>query len=158
MFTLNNILKAAKAGSVYYDTTLYSKRGDYRMLMSSCEFELSDGKILSIAPGMYWDENSVPYILQWAFPKSGMYAIPALIHDALYFETSTTQRYADNEFKLWMQALEVSKWQVWFRYWAVRVFGGGWWRKNLNNPRERALHNRKLITIKDVINTENSFA
>lgn len=147
MFTLTNILEKAKAGSVYYDTPLYSKRGDYRMLMSSCVFELSNGKILSIAPGMYWDENSVPYILQWAFPKSGMYAIPALIHDALYFDTTTTKDFADKEFKMWMQALEVRKRQVWFRYTAVKLFGGSYWKRNTHNPRERTLHNRKLIKL-----------
>ena len=147
MFTLSNILKLAKAGSVYYDTPLWSKKGDYRMLMSSCVFELSDGRILSLAPGMYWDENSVPYILQWAFPKSGMYAIPALVHDALYFDTTTTKDFADKEFKMWMQALEVRKRQVWFRYTAVKLFGGSYWRRNTNNPRERTLHNRKLIKL-----------
>ena len=113
MFTLKNILELAKAGSVYYDTPLYSKRGDYRMLMSTCEFELSNGKILSIAPGMYWDENSVPYIFQWAFPKSGMYAIPALIHDALYFDTTTTKDFADKEFKKWMCAIGCSSLIAW---------------------------------------------
>lgn len=147
MFTLKNILEKAKAGSVYYDTPLWSKKGDYRMLMSSCVFELSDGRILSIAPGMYWDENSVPYVLQWAFPKSGMYAIPALVHDALYFDTTTTKDFADKEFKMWMQALEVRKRQVWFRYTAVKLFGGSYWKRNTHNPRERALHNRKLIKL-----------
>ena len=147
MFTLKNILEKAKAGSVYYDTPLWSKKGDYRMLMSSCVFELSNGKILSIAPGMYWDENSVPYILQWAFPKSGMYAIPALVHDALYFDTTTTKDFADKEFKMWMQALEVRKRQVWFRYTAVKLFGGSYWKRNTHNPRERTLHNRKLIKL-----------
>lgn len=148
MFTLTNILELAKAGSVYYDTPLWSKKGDYRMLMSSCEFELSDGRILSIAPGMYWDENSVPYVFQWAFPKSGMYAIPALVHDALYFDTTTTKDFADKEFKMWMQALEVRKRQVWFRYTAVKLFGGSYWKRNTHNPRERTLHNRKLIKLK----------
>lgn len=113
MFTLKNILELAKAGSVYYDTPLYSKRGDYRMLMSTCEFELSNGKILSIAPGMYWDENSVPYIFQWAFPKSGMYAVPALVHDALYFDTTTSREYADKEFKKWMCAIGCSSLIAW---------------------------------------------
>lgn len=147
MYNLTNILPAAKAAKVYNDTPLYSKDGRYRMLTSSVSFLLSDGKVLAIAPGMYWDENSVPYILQWAFPKSGIYAIPALVHDALYFDTSTSQAFADNEFKLWMQALGISNRQVWFRYWAVRLFGRKWWKRNVTNPRERCLHNRKLITL-----------
>ena len=148
MFTLKNILEKAKAGSVYYDTPLWSKKGDYRMLMSSCVFELSDGRILSIAPGMYWDENSVPYVLQWAFPKSGMYAVPALIHDALYFDTTTSQEYADKEFKKWMCAVGCSRFQCAFRYLAVRLFGGSYWKRNTHNPSERTLHNRKLIKLK----------
>lgn len=147
MFTLENILEKAKAGAVYYDTPLWSKRGDYRMLMSDCAFQLSTGHVLSIRAGMYWDENSVPYILQWAFPKSGMYAVPALIHDALYFDTTTSQKFADDEFKKWMCAVGCSRFQCWFRYWAVRIFGGGYWRRNLKKPRERALHNRKLISL-----------
>ena len=147
MFTLTNILEKAKAGAVYYDTPLWSKKGDYRMLMSSCVFELSNGKILSIAPGMYWDENSVPYILQWAFPKSGMYAVPALVHDALYFDTTTSQKFADKEFKKWMCAVGCSKFQCEFRYLAVRLFGGGYWKRNTHNPSERTLHNRKLIKL-----------
>lgn len=103
--------------------------------------------MLLLQEGVYWDENSIPYLLQWAFPKSGMYAVAALIHDALYFETATDRRFADVEFKIWMQALGVSKRQVWFRYWAVRLAGWIYWNKNVSNPRERCIHNRKLIKI-----------
>lgn len=152
MFTLDNILPAAKAVSVYYDSPAYSKKGDYRVLCTDVTFQLSDGTILAIQSGMYWDENSIPYILQWAFPKSGMYAIPALIHDALYFDTTTSQKYADDEFKKWMKALDVNKRQIWFRYYAVRLFGGSYWNRNKNNPRERAIHNRKHITLFAVLN------
>jgi hypothetical protein len=117
------------------------------MLKSSVAFMLSNGRALAIRPGFYWDENSIPYVFQWAFPKSGMYAIPALVHDALYFDTSTTRLFADNEFKYWLQALGVSRRQVCFRYWAVRLFGWLYWRKNRKEPGERCLHNRTLITI-----------
>lgn len=147
MFTLSNILNAARSNMVYFDTPCFSKRGDYRMLMCEVSFQLSTGQVLTIDAGMYWDENSIPYVFQWAFPKSGMYAVPAMIHDALYFDTSTSQRFADDEFKIWMQVLGVSRWQVWFRYWAVRLFGGLYWSKNVKRPGERCLHNRKLIKL-----------
>ena len=151
MFTKENILSAAKSNAVYVDTPCYSRNGKYRMLMSPCTFLLSDGRKLSIEAGMYWDENSIPYIFQWAFPKSGMYAVATLVHDALYFNTTTSQRFADDEFKYWMKALEVSKWQVFFRYWAVRLFGWLYWNKNVNNPSERCLRNRNLIKITNAI-------
>jgi hypothetical protein len=147
MFNRYNIINAAKKCEVYSDAPMYNRKGAYRMLKSDVAFRLSNGAILSIKAGMYWDENSIPYIFQWAFPKSGMYAVPALVHDALYFDTGTSQRFADNEFKYWMQAMGCSKQQIWFRYWAVRLFGGGYWRKNKKNPRLRCLHNRELITI-----------
>jgi len=147
MFTLRNILRYAKANSVYVDTPCYSHKGKYRMLKSNVFFRLSNNDCLFIQKGVYWDESSVPYILQWAFPKSGIYAIPSLIHDALYFKTETSREFADKEFKTWMQALGTSKFQVFFRYWAVKLFGWIYWRRNVNNPSERCMHNRQLIYI-----------
>jgi hypothetical protein len=147
MVTAYNVLRMAKEANVYSDAPMYSRKGASRILKSDVQFRLSNGKILSIQAGMYWDENSIPYIFQWAFPKSGKYAVPALVHDALYFDTSTSQRFADDEFKYWMRAVGCSKQQIWFRYWAVRLFGGSYWRKNKNSPRVRCLHNRELIKI-----------
>ncbi|ULT44151.1 DUF1353 domain-containing protein [Niabella defluvii] len=99
MLTVENILERAKANALYVDTPCFSRNGKYRMLKSNVCFLLTNGARLEVAAGMYWDENSIPYIFQWAFSKSGMYAAAALVHDALYFDTSTTQRFADDEFK-----------------------------------------------------------
>lgn len=142
-----NVLHLAKQGAVYADTPLYTQQGKYRRLCTAVTFYLSNETMLVINEGMVWDENSIPYLLQWAFPKSGKYAIPALIHDALYFDTTTSQKFADDEFKLWMKWLKISSFQIWFRYNAVRWFGGRWWKKNINNPGERCITNRKIIKL-----------
>lgn len=147
MITLYNILARAKAASVYVDTPLFSKNGRYRMLMCDVDFELSDGRILQLQEGIYWDENTVPYVLQWAFPKSGMYAVPALVHDALYFHTQGQRGLADKEFYKWMRALGTCRFQSKMRYWMVRLFGWIYWERNIYNPRERTLRNRELITL-----------
>lgn len=153
MITKENVISKAKTNGVYMDSPCYSKDGKFRMLKSNVKFLLSNDKVLQIKKGMYWDENSIPWIFQWAFPKSGIYAIPALIHDALYFDTTTSQEFADMEFKYWMEALGISKFQCKVRYLMVRLFGWKWWNKNLKNPGERCKHNRKLIIIK---NEENN--
>ena len=119
------------------------------MLTSLVIFKLEDGKKLRIEPGFYWDENTIPWIFQWAFPKSGMYAVPALVHDALYYDTTTTQKYADEEFVKWMKALETSKFQLWWRKNIVRLFGWIHWNRNVVEPSQRCLHNRTKIKIYD---------
>ncbi|MFC4262488.1 DUF1353 domain-containing protein [Ferruginibacter yonginensis] len=143
----SNVLALATAAEVYYDTPLFTNKGVFRAIKTSVCFELSNGSHLIIREGMYWDENSIPYLLQWAFPKSGKYAVPALIHDALYYKATTTQKFADDEFKYWMQHLNISKFQIAFRYYAVRLFGGSWFKKNVTRPGERCLHNKQLIDI-----------
>lgn len=147
MITLSNVYEKAKKNLVYCDTPIYSKKGEYRKLCSDVIFELSDKRILHIKKGFIWDENSIPLLLQFLFPKSGKYAVAALVHDALYYKTETTQFFADNEFKIWMKALKISEFQIKFRYWAVSVFGYKSWYKNLYNPSWRTKCNRKLITL-----------
>lgn len=144
----DNVRAVAQACNAYVDTPICSKEGKYRMLKSDVMWKLSDGTTLTIEAGMWWDENSIPWALQWAFPKSGIYAVPALIHDALYFDTTTSQKFADNEFRMIMEAMHIKPSQVKFRFLAVRLFGGIYWRKNLKNPGSLTIHNRKFITIK----------
>jgi hypothetical protein len=147
VITLENVLELAKAGNVYSDTALYTDEGKFRMLKEDVTFLLPDGKLLHIQKGMIWDENSIPWFLQWLFPKSGKYAPPALVHDALYYDTTTSQEYADNVYRQFLEAVKASAFQVKWRYWGVSKFGDSWWRKNKYHPGPRVIHNRKLITI-----------
>lgn len=157
IITLENVLELAMAGEVYADTPLYADDGKFRMLTEDVTFLLPDGKLLHVKKGMYWDENSVPWIFSWLFPRSGKYAVPALAHDALYYDTTTSQEFADNFYKQLLQAVNASTFQVKCRLMAVHLRGWKWWRKNKYTPGERTLHNRKLINItKPDFNYENA--
>lgn len=145
MYTLSNIYEAVKKGKVYSDFPMADKIGKYRKLDEPVSFKLSNGKLLIISEGFEWDENSIPFIFQPFFPKSGIYAVPALIHDALYYLTEGEQKFADMEYGIWMCALRLKPKQIAFRLWGVDIFGDKWWKRNLTNPKDRCLRNRKLI-------------
>lgn len=145
MHTLSTIYATAQAGKVYADAPVFDPAGRYRRLTEDVTFLLSSGVVLTIQKGFEWDENSIPFLLQPFFPKSGIYAIPALVHDALYYLTVGDQKFADMEFAMWMCALRVKPKQIAFRLWAVDTFGDKWWNKNLRNPGERCIYNRTKI-------------
>jgi len=145
VITIQNIKLHASNGSVYVDTPSYYE-AHIRILKSDVTFALSTGELLTIKAGFEWDEVSVPFLLQWAFPKSGKYAYSAMVHDALYYALYKSQKYADDEFKVWMDAT-INKNQSLLRWSFVRLFGGIYWRKNKRKPSKRYLHNNQLITI-----------
>jgi hypothetical protein len=147
MITLYNVLDKFKEGYMYADTPVYDKKGKYRKLSYSIMVELSNGQVMSISRGFTWDENSIPWILQPLFPKSGLYAPSALIHDALYYLTVHERDWVEKEYIKWMAATGVSPKQMAFRYWAVKTFGGRWWNRNKNNPRKLCIANRRYLTL-----------
>jgi hypothetical protein len=143
---LNNIKSLIDSNTVLYSDSPSFLNPKIRVLTSNVKFLLSDGKTLSIGKGFEWDEVSVPYILQWAFPKSGKYAISALVHDALYYKTYKSQKFADDEFKKWMD-VTINPVQSWLRWMFVRIVGGIFWKKNIKNPSSRVLWNQDCIKI-----------
>jgi hypothetical protein len=144
---LYNLTMLAMTANVYVDTPSYYEPR-IRILKEDVNFLLSTGELLTIKAGFEWDEVSVPYLLQWAFPKSGKYAYSAMVHDALYYALHHSQKFADDEFKKWMDATgNINVNQSWLRWAFVRMFGGIYWNKNVRKPSERYLKNRKLITI-----------
>lgn len=145
--TLYNIQEKLLNGAIYSDYPVYSKSGKYRKLNTDIIFNLSNGQYLTIHRGFTWDENSIPWILQPFFHKSGMYAASALVHDALYYLTIHERKWVEDEFRRWMIATGVSKRQVFFRYWAVKIFGWRWWNRNKKRPSDRCIHNRKYIIL-----------
>jgi hypothetical protein len=144
---LPSLERYARKASVYNDTPSYYEE-HIRILKKDVNFWLSTNEMLTIKAGFEWDEVSVPYLLQWAFPKSGKYAYSALVHDALYYSVHHSQKFADDEFRKWMYATgNISKRQIYLRWLFVRMFGGIYWKKNVNKPSARCLHNRKLVEI-----------
>lgn len=145
--TFWNLSQRAAAASVYVDTPSYYELS-IRILKEDVKFLLSTGELLTIKAGFEWDEVSVPYLLEWAFPKSGKYAYSAMVHDALYYAAHKSQKFADDEFKKWMDAtVSINKKQTLIRWAFVRIFGSIYWNKNEKTPSKRYLKNRKLITI-----------
>ena len=145
--TLKNIKSLVESNVLLYSDTPSFWEPKIRILTSDIKFLLSDGKTLYIKKGFEWDEVSVPYIFQWVFPKSGKYAISALVHDALYYAQYKSQKFADNEFKKWMD-VTINPNQSFIRWLFVRVFGYIYWSKNSRNPGSRLLWNQGLIKIK----------
>jgi hypothetical protein len=145
--TIENIKDMAEKFCIYSDKPVMDKRGKFRELTSDITYRLSNGMHLEIKAGFRWDEASVPWILQPLFPKSGIHSFAALPHDALYFLTKTTKEFADREYVFWMLAVGVSPSQVKWRWFAVRVFGWSWWKKNMKNPSENCKRNRNYIRI-----------
>jgi hypothetical protein len=138
----------AMTASVYVDTPSYYEPR-IRILKEDVKFLLSTGELLTIKAGFEWDEVSVPYLLQWAFPKSGKYAYSAMVHDALYYASYKSQKFADDEFRKWMEATaNISTNQRWLRWVFVRTFGWIYWSANINKPSARFLRNQKYIRIK----------
>jgi hypothetical protein len=144
---LYNLTMLAMTANVYVDTPSYYEP-HIRILKKDVKFLLSTGELLTIRAGFEWDEVSVPYLLQWAFPKSGKYAYSAMVHDALYYASYKSQKFADDEFKKYMNATGgINKKQTWLRWAFVRIFGGIYWNKNKRKPSKRCLKNQQLITI-----------
>jgi hypothetical protein len=128
---------------VYADTPNY---WDYhvRVLTEAVTFKLSNGRIITLEKGFEWDEASIPWLFSWAFPKSGKYAYSALVHDAIYYAKYDSRKFADKEFRYWMQATLNNRLQIAVRYYIVRLFGWMYWDAKLSN---RAINNQKLISI-----------
>ena len=129
-------------GRIYADEPSYIE-DNIRILRTDVAFQFSDTEYIEIYAGFEWDEASVPYLLQWAYPKSGKYAPSALIHDALYYLRYKSRAYADRVFYEWMKAT-INRDQAIIRYLFVRAFGWIYWNKK---PSQRALKNRTLIKI-----------
>lgn len=155
MITLYSIQDKLLNESIYCDYPVYSKSGKYRRLKTSVQFLLSNNQVLTIDKGFTWDENSIPWILQPFFPKSGMYASSALVHDSLYYLTVNNRMWVEREYMKWMIASGVSMKQAIFRYIAVILFGGRWWNRNKKRPSKRCINNRKLLSLGQMQSVEH---
>jgi hypothetical protein len=144
--TRENIIHLANT-QLYLDKPVFNANGKYRELATNVTYVLSNGKHLIIKAGFRWDEASIPFVFQPLFPKSGVHAFAALPHDALYYLTQTSKRFADNEYAYWMMALGVSSSQIRWRWWAVEKFGGRWWKKNETKPSELCIYNRNFLKL-----------
>lgn len=141
--TFDNIKQMADAGKVYADYADPNAHGR-RITTTELRFQYPDGVKVIVQPGFNWDEASVPFFLQWAFPKSGKYAYPALPHDIAYYCKYWTRAEADNHFYMFSVGMNHGIFRSLLRYVGLRLFGWIVWRKK---PSKYAIANRKLIMI-----------
>ena len=96
---------------------------------------LGSGDTVDVPIGFRTDFASVPRLLWMVLPPWGKYGNAAVIHDYLYWVQTRPRPAADAVFMEAMGVLDVSPWQKYPMYWAVRWFG--WWRWLRNRVRKR---------------------
>lgn len=85
--------------------------------------------------GFLTDYASTPPFTWPIFPPRGKYDPASLVHDWLYKNSIGTRKEADDIFLECMILLDVPVWKRRTMYRAVRLFGGGVWKKALKKNR-----------------------
>ena len=103
-------------------------------LVEDLEVKMTDnaGNIIGnfiVPEGYRTDFASVPLALWWIMPPAGQHSRAAILHDYLYDTPGICSRwFADALFREIMRELEVAKWRRVAAFYAVRFFGGIWWK------------------------------
>lgn len=142
MISYKNIKDLVDKGEVYSDYPDF-RNHKRRILKDSIEIEFSFGKRVRVEKGFNWDETTVPWIFEWAFPKSGKFAYAALPHDVAYYGEFCTRKQADKEYLIFSKLLFGSKVKAYLRYFLVRLIGWYYWNRTSYIGKE----NLKLIKI-----------
>jgi hypothetical protein len=87
--------------------------------------------VIRIPAGTVTDLASVPRLLWAIFPPHGRYAKAAIVHDYLYDQAIWSKPCADQVFLEAMEVLGVPRWRRVLMYWAVRLFGRGNYRQDM---------------------------
>lgn len=138
ILTLKNVRKISISKYPLLDRQVFEPedKWDKYVIEEKVVVKLSNGDILTIDKGFFWDKSSMPQILHWLFAPTGKFEIAALIHDKIYkdLKHKYTRKFADKEMLLWSKALqETSKisfrnFDNYFRYYGVRLVGALAWK------------------------------
>jgi len=111
---------------------IYSYRSKkYWRVIKPIHIRLRSGKLITIPAGFVTDLSSSPRWLWSIAPPFGDFLLAALIHDFLYVYCIGTRKKADKEMLIWSMILNDNWLDNMLRYFAVRLFGGSWWRKSM---------------------------
>jgi hypothetical protein len=132
MITKENVISQLLHDDVIVQSYVYSYRSKkYWKIEKPVTVELSNGKIITIPVGFYYDMSTVPKWL-WSFVRPFNDALIAyLIHDYLYInrEHGMTRKQVDQEMRYWADLTNKNKTDNHIRYFFVRAFGWLWWKK-----------------------------
>ena len=105
-----------------------SKKGKKWKTFNQIDVPLSDGSILKIPKGFETDLSTVPKFLWGILPPFGNFLLAAIVHDYLYVTKDDRGRnFADKEMLIISNKKNKNKVDNYFRYFAVRLFGGLYW-------------------------------
>ncbi len=102
------------------------------LLSKPLRVKLSNGiKIkVEVPAGFETDFASIPRLLWPLFPPDGPWLEASIVHDYCYREQVPFSRFfADALFRELMRQYEVPWWRRILFFWAVRLFGWIWWKK-----------------------------
>ena len=104
------------------------KKGKMWEIYEPINIKLSDGSYLEIPKGFSTDLSTVPKSLWGVLPPFGNFLLAALVHDYLYVtKDKRGRKFADKEMLIISNANNKNKVDNYFRYYAVRLFGGLYW-------------------------------
>jgi len=105
-----------------------SKKGKKWKTFNQIDVKLSDGSYLEIPKGFSTDLSTVPKSLWGVLPPFGNFLLAALVHDYLYVtKDKRGRKFADKEMLIISNENNNNKVDNYFRYYAVRLFGGLYW-------------------------------
>lgn len=121
--------------SRFTESLVVTPQPDGRTWIILCDFGYAVGSeesddVIDVPIGTFTDFASVPRLLWVILPRWGKYGNAAVIHDWLYWEQARSRKVADHIFLEAMEVLEVSGWQKYPIFWAVRLFGWFAWKNS----------------------------
>jgi hypothetical protein len=130
--TKDNVIDLLMTDELIVQSYVYSdKSSKYWKISVPLTIILSNGKIINIGKGFYYDMSTVP---KWLWSIARPYndgLIGYLIHDRLYIirDHNMTRKESDKEMLFWTNITNQNKFDNYFRYYMVRLFGWLWWYK-----------------------------
>ena len=97
---------------------------------------------IDVPTGFVTDFASIPRFFWTALPKDGVYTYPAIIHDFLYWNQSTSRASADLIFKHAMEDFEIGVLTIQTVYQGVRLGGAKAW---ANNAKLKKTGERRIL-------------
>jgi hypothetical protein len=126
----DNVVTELFGDDLIVQSYVYSyKSKKYWVIRKPITVELSDGTIITIPDGFFYDMASVPKFL-WSIARpfnDGLFG--TLIHDYLYHIKIKSRKETDKEYLYWNKITNSNIIDNYVRYFFVRAFGWLYWNR-----------------------------